>query len=90
MIVANCWSQNKPNYSCFAPDSEGHVIHYAVTVSADRKTIEFISEASTSSPRYRLTYLMTGGDALTLKFDVAPPGKPDSLSTYIEAKAKRK
>jgi hypothetical protein len=33
---------------------------------------------------------MTGGDALTLKFDVAPPGKPDSLSTYIEAKAKRK
>jgi hypothetical protein len=71
-------------------DSEGHVIHYAVTVSADHKTIEFTSEASPSSPRYRLTYLLTGGDASTLRFEVAPPGKPDSFSTYIEAKAKRK
>ncbi len=33
---------------------------------------------------------MTGGDALTLKFEVAPPGKPDAFSIYIEAKAKRK
>ena len=71
-------------------DSEGHVIHYSVTASADHKTIEFVSEALPSSPRYRLTYFMTGGGALTLKFEVAPPGKPDSFSTYIEAKAKRK
>jgi len=71
-------------------DSEGHVIHYSVTVSADHKTIEFVSEAPPSSPKYRLTYFMTGSDALTLKFEIAPPGKPDSFSTYIEAKAKRK
>jgi len=71
-------------------DSEGHVIHYSVTVSADRKTIEFVSEPTPSSPRYRLTYLMTGSGDLTLKFEIAPPGKPDSFSTYIEAKAKRK
>lgn len=71
-------------------DSEGHVIHYSVTASADHKTIEFVSEALPSSPRYRLTYFVTGGDALTLKFEIAPPGKPDSFSTYIEAKAKRK
>jgi hypothetical protein len=37
-----------------------------------------------------LTYFVTGGGALTLKFEIAPPGKPDSFSTYIEAKAKRK
>ena len=71
-------------------DSEGHVIHYSVTVSADHKTVEFVSETLPSSPRYRLTYFMTGGDALTLRFEIAPPGKPDSFSTYIEAKANRK
>jgi hypothetical protein len=58
--------------------------------SADHKTIEFISEALPSNPRYRLTYRMTGGDALILKFEIAPPAKPDAFSTYIEAKAKRK
>jgi len=71
-------------------DSEGHVIHYSVTTSSDRKTIEFVSEALPSSPRFRLTYVKTGSDTLTLRFEIAPPGKPDSFSTYIEAKAKRK
>jgi hypothetical protein len=71
-------------------DSEGHVIHYSVTASADNKTIEFLSEVSPSSPRYRLTYVKTGSDTVTLKFEIAPPGRPDSFSTYIEAKAKRK
>jgi hypothetical protein len=71
-------------------DSEGHVIHYSVTASSDQKTIEFVSEALPSSPRYRLTYVKTGSDTLTLKFEIAPRGKPDSFSTYIEAKAKRK
>ena len=82
-------SDNAPPRAVYF-DSEGHVIHYSVTVSADHKTIEFVSEALPSSPRYRLTYFMTGGDALTLKFEIAPPGKPDSFSSYIEAKAKRK
>jgi len=71
-------------------DNEGHVIHYSVTASSDQKTIEFVSEALPASPRYRLTYLITGSDTLTLKFEIAPPGKPDSFTTYIEAKAKRK
>jgi len=71
-------------------DSEGHVIHYSVTASSDQKTIEFVSEALPSSPRYRLTYVKTGSDTVTLRFEIAPPGKPDSFSTYIEAKAKRK
>ena len=71
-------------------DSEGHVIRYLVTVSSDQKTIEFLSEVLPSSPRYRLSYVKTGSDTLTLKFEIAPPGKPDSFSTYIEAKARRK
>jgi hypothetical protein len=71
-------------------DSEGHVIRYLVTVSSDQKTIEFLSEVLPSSPRYRLSYVETGSDTLTLRFEIAPPGKPDSFSTYIEAKARRK
>jgi hypothetical protein len=71
-------------------DSEGHVIRYCVSASSDQKTIEFVSEISPSSPRYRLTYVKTGTDTLTLKFEIAPPGKPDSFSTYVEAKARRK
>ena len=71
-------------------DNEGHVINYSITISPDQKTIEFVSDVSPSSPRFRLTYIKTGSDTLTLRFEIAPPGKPDSFSTYIEAKAKRK
>ena len=71
-------------------DNEGHVINYSIAVSPDQKTIEFVSDVLPSGPRYRLTYVKTGSDTLTLRFEIAPPGKPDSFSTYIEAKAKRK
>ena len=52
--------------------------------------IQFTSEAQPSSPRYRLTYLKTGEKTLSLKFEIAPPGKPDAFATYIEAKAHKK
>jgi hypothetical protein len=71
-------------------DNEGHVINYSITIFPDQKTIEFVSDVLPSSPRYRLTYVKTGSNTLTLKFEIAPPGKPDSFSTYIESKAKRK
>ena len=71
-------------------DNEGHVINYSITISPDRKTIEFVSDMLPSSPRFRLTYVKTSSDALSLRFEIAPPGRPDSFSTYIEAKAKRK
>jgi hypothetical protein len=71
-------------------DNEGHVINYSITIFPDQKTIEFVSDVLPSNPRYRLTYVKTGSDTLTLRFEIAPPGKPDSFSTYIQAKAKRK
>ncbi|HEY6332848.1 MAG TPA: hypothetical protein VI756_26220 [Blastocatellia bacterium] len=71
-------------------DSEGHVIEYSVTVSPDQKTVTFLSDAIASAPRYRLVYTKSGVDSLTLEFDIAPAGKPDSFSKYIEAKARRK
>jgi hypothetical protein len=70
-------------------DSEGHVIHYRLSPSADG-TATFLSDTSERGPRYRLAY--TRGDALTvaIKFEIAPPGKPEAFKTYIEARARRK
>ena len=68
-------------------DNEGHVIHYALRVAAD--SAEFLSDAAVGAPRYRLTYVKAGPDALSMKFEVAPPGKPDSFQTYLDAKLRR-
>jgi hypothetical protein len=71
-------------------DSEGHVIHYTVDPSADGDAVQFLSDASNTNPRYRLTYTKTGADAVGIQFEIAVPGKPDSFSTYIQATARRK
>jgi len=70
-------------------DSEGHVIHYAIRFSNDRESIEFISDASAAGPRYRLTNTRTAKDSISIKFEIAPPGKPDAFAPYIDAKARR-
>jgi hypothetical protein len=73
----------------FYVDSEGHVIHYVATASADGTNFTFLSEANSSAPRYRLTYVKTQADALRLTFEIAPPGKPEQFEKYIEATAHR-
>jgi hypothetical protein len=73
----------------FYVDSEGHIIHYVATASADGTTFTFLSEANASAMRYRLTYVKTQADALRLTFEIAPPGKPDQFEKYIEATAHR-
>jgi hypothetical protein len=70
-------------------DSEAHVIHYNVSFSDDKRTLTFLSDASQSGPRYRLTYVNTGPDAITIKFEIAAPGKADEFKTYLEGKARR-
>jgi hypothetical protein len=71
-------------------DTEGHTIHYAVSVSADGKSLEFLSDKLPSTPRYRLTYTRAGGaNSMKLKFEIADPGK-DGFTTYIDAALQRK
>ena len=89
LMVVYRESENSPLKAVYF-DSEGHVIHYSVAVSSDQKTFEFVSEVQPSNPRYRFTYVKTASDSLALKFEIAPPGKPDAFATYIEAKARRK
>jgi hypothetical protein len=72
-------------------DSEGHTIQYSVVMSEDKRTLTFISEPSQSMPRYKFVfYRQQQADALTFEFDIAPPGKPDAFSKYVDGKAVRK
>jgi hypothetical protein len=70
-------------------DSEGHVIQYAVESSENPTAIRFVSEASPSAPRFRLTYVRKEND-MGVKFEIAPPGKPDAFTTYVEGTVRRK
>jgi hypothetical protein len=71
-------------------DDEGHTIHYVVEPLPDGKGVQFLSEALPSQPRYRLTYRKTGDDQVGIQFEIAPPGKPEGFSTYIDATARRR
>ena len=70
-------------------DSEGHVIRYVVKVNESATTATFLSEATPGVPRYRLSYIGNRLDAVNIRFEVAPPDKPEQFQTYIEASAKR-
>ena len=71
-------------------DSEDHVIHYTVTASPDQKTLTFVSAPTASAPRFRLIYKKESDDRIGIKFEIAPPGKPDDFKTYLEGKARKK
>ena len=66
-------------------DTEGHTIRYEVLAAAGGDGVVFVSGAEPSAPRYRLTYTRVDQDRLKIKFEIAPPGKPEQFTTYIEA-----
>ena len=74
----------------FYDDNEGHVIHYAVTFSSDKKRIIFLSDQSAGAPRYRLTYDDQQPGLTKVLFEIAPPDKPDQFAKYVEAVVHRK
>jgi hypothetical protein len=69
-------------------DSEGHTIRYEVQAASDGGVV-FVSGAEPAAPRYRLTYSWPEQDRVKIKFEIAPPGKPEQFGTYIEASARR-
>ena len=70
-------------------DNEGHVIPYTASISADGKTIEFLSDAGASSPRFRLKYMQTGAETLRITFEIAPPGSPEKFQMYVQGEMHR-
>jgi len=70
-------------------DGGDHVIRYAVTVAPGGNSIEFLSDAAPAGTTCRMSYARAGADAVTEKFEIAPPGKPNDFATYVEFNAKR-
>jgi len=64
-------------------DSEGHVIHYNAELSSDQKLFTFLSDATTPGPRFRLMYSRLSLHSLGIKFEIAPPDKPDAFAVYL-------
>ncbi len=69
-------------------DNEGHVISYRVNLGPS-KSIVFVSDSAMAGPRFRLTYTVVAADTLGIRFEIAPPGKPELFSPYITAQAYR-
>lgn len=70
-------------------DNEGHIIRYVVQPSGARQDLVLVSKPLASAPRFRLIYSPVKEDTVSIKFEIAPPGKPDSFSTYVEGIARR-
>jgi hypothetical protein len=66
-------------------DSEGHVIHYTVSLP-DPHTVVFDSAEPPAAPKFRLTYHLEGSGpnaVMTGKFQMAAPGSND-FHSYLE------
>jgi len=71
-------------------DSEKHVIHYTAQSVVPGTSVQFVSAQEPGAPAFRLTYTKTSNDKMSVKFELSPPGKPDSFTTYAEGSARRK
>lgn len=65
----------------FYVDNEGHVIRYVAT--AVPQGVAFTSEPA-PGPRFRLIYLRGAADAVTVRFEIAPPNAPEAFKVYLE------
>jgi hypothetical protein len=63
-------------------DNEDHIIHYLV--AAVPGGIAFTSEVA-PGPCFRLTYLRKSEALVSVRFEIAPPNKPEAYATYLEA-----
>src|SRR5690348_7018996 len=70
-------------------DNEDHLIHYTIDFTDNGDRMVWVSDPARPGPRFRLTYAKTAADALSLKFEIAPPNAPTEFKTYVEAAAKR-
>ena len=73
----------------FYTDSEGHVIHYAVSVAADGNTLIFLGEKPSDAPQYRLTYTRLGEDKMTILLEIAQPKEAAHFQKIVEGRMQR-
>ncbi len=68
-------------------DSEGHVIHYAVSFPEPGKAVVFETDPGGKGPRFRLVYGAAPDGSLTVDFLIAPPG--GEFKSYVKGALKR-
>ncbi len=71
-------------------DNEGHVIRYTTAFSEDSSSVVFLSDTASGAPRFRLVYEKKGEGLVEVRFEIAPPGRPDAFVRYLKAIARRK
>ena len=89
MLVVSRKSPAAP-YRATYWDNEGHVMEYTVTATDAPATLLFVSDANPNEPRFRLTYTQTARGAVSIVFEIAPPGKPEAFGKYLEGRARRR
>ena len=72
----------------FYVDNEGHAIDYRVTATDSSPAAVFTSDGGAGGPRFRLSYGRKADGAVTVVFDVAPPG--GEFRTYVSGVARHK
>jgi hypothetical protein len=70
-------------------DNENHTIEYNINLSADGKSIIFVSDSLQAKPRFKLTYTSLSDDSLLITFEIAHPKKPNFFAKYLEGRAHR-
>lgn len=71
-------------------DNEDHTIHYTITSSENPRTVTFTSTITPAMPTFRLSYIQLDSSTLNVRFEIAPPGKPDAFNPYLQGKVHRK
>ena len=71
-------------------DNEKHVINYTVTYGDSENAVILTSGAMEGAPRFRFTYKKIDANKIKTVFEIAPPGKPEAFSVYVEGVAHRK
>jgi hypothetical protein len=69
-------------------DNEGHVIEYSASWAPDGNTLTFVSKAG-PGPQFRLIYKKVDADALTVSFEMAPPGQAGAFKPYTSGRIRR-
>jgi hypothetical protein len=66
-------------------DNLGHVIRYGRIEVTPGERVVLVSEQSDPAPTFRLSYVLRSPGVLHVKFEMAPPGHPESYQTIAEA-----
>lgn len=70
-------------------DNEGHFIAYEASVGADG-SISLVSPVVRGAPRFRFIYKPLADGRVDMRFEIAPPGKPDAFQLYTGGTARKK